>query len=350
MNFLSAIRHRLITYTTYCFLPILRNKRRIKRNHELVILCYHRVNNKTGIFYDRNISADIKEFKSQMLYIKKHFNIISIEQLINYYMGESNLKPNSIMITFDDGFKDNELNAFPILEELGIPAVVFLTTGFINSDDVPWEDQISYVFKKLFIEEIIINKKEIYSLRSPEEKENSIWKFCKKLKMINPDIRKEIIEGLIDKYKIDKEKMKELGHSMSIGYMSKKDIQYWSNHGIDFGIHTVTHPCLTTLNEERIYEEISESKKALETIIDKPVNAFAYPYGKKGDFNHVTASLLKKAGITTGMIFEPGINNLDDSNLLELFRFGVGRNINFKLACYGFTGYTDIFKKTRDAL
>lgn len=320
------------------FLLIVRLKRKLFKTNSLIILCYHRVNNKTGIFHDQNISADTKEFKRQILYIKKHFNIISIEQLIDYYYEKETIKPNSIMITFDDGFVDNALNAFPILEELEIPAVVFLTTGFIDSDIIPWEDQVSYVFQKFSLEEIIINNNEIYSLRSPEEKENSIWKFCKRMKIINPDMRKEIVEDLFDKYKIDKEKMKELGHSMSMGYMTRRDIQYWSNHGIDFGIHTDTHPCLTILNEEEIYREISESKKALEAIIEKSVNAFAYPYGKEGDFNDVTSSLLKKAGINIGMIFEQGMNNLDDSNnLLELHRFGVGRNIDFRLTSHGLT-------------
>jgi len=320
------------------FLLIVRLKRKLFKTNSLIILCYHRINNKTGIFYDQNISAYKDEFKSQMLYLKKNFNIISIEQLFDYHSGKGDIQPNSLMVTFDDGFLDNTLNAFPVLEKLGIPAAVFLTTRFIDSDIIPWEDQISYFFQKFSLEEIIINNNEIYSLRSLEEKENSIWKFCKRMKIINPDKRNEIIKSLFNRYLIDGNKMKRLAHSMSMGYMTRRDIQYWSNHGIDFGIHTDTHPCLTILNEEEIYREISESKKALEAIIEKSVNAFAYPYGKEGDYNDVTSSLLKKAGINIGMIFEQGMNNLDDSNnLLELHRFGVGRNIDFRLTSHGLT-------------
>ncbi len=159
--------------------------------------------------------------------------------------------------------------------------------------------------------------------------------------MVIPDKRKIIINGLFDKYQIDHNKMKKLARSMSMGYMSKEDIRFWNAHGIDFGIHTVTHPCLTILNESDIYEEISASKKALETILEKPVNVFAYPYGKRGDCNELTKSQIKKAGMTIGMIFEPGINT-PDTDFLKLYRMGVGMNMDFRLACHGLTRYTDI--------
>ena len=143
--------------------------------------------------------------------------------------------------------------------------------------------------------------------------------------------------------------MKKLAYSMSLGYMTKNDIRYWSKQGIDFGIHTVTHPCLTALDEKAIYEEVSKSKKELEVILEKPVNCFAYPYGNKGDFNEVTRSVLKKIGINIGMTFEPG-TNLSDTDFLELYRMAIAGNIDFKLACYGLTRFVDIFKEMRNGL
>ena len=141
-----------------CFLFLLvKLIRKLNNRNNLIILCYHRINNKTGIFYDQNISASPEEFKKQMLYIKKHFNVISIDQLLDYYCGKCDLKSNSIIITFDDGFMDSALNAFPVLQVMAIPAVVFPITGFIDSDAIPWEDQIAYFFHKLSDDKVIIN-------------------------------------------------------------------------------------------------------------------------------------------------------------------------------------------------
>lgn len=324
-------------------LPVIRFRNRVTDRKNLVILCYHRINEKTGLFYDRNISAYPHEFERQLLYIKKHFNVISISQLIDCYYGNYSIKPNSIMITFDDGFRDNALNAFPLLKKLEIPAIVFVTTGFIDSDIIPWEDQVAYIFHEPSIKEIKINNNESYLLRFTEERENAIWQFCKRLKLTNPEMRKEMIAVLFIKYQIDNKRMENLARSTSIGYLTKNDIKYWNNYGIDFGIHTVNHPRLTTLKEERMYREISESKRSLEAILEKPVSTFAYPYGKEGDFNETTKLLLKKAGITVGMIFEQGIN-YPYTDSLELRRFGIGRDVDFKLACYGFTKYRDILR------
>ncbi len=334
---------RLVFNLLHTYL-LLRLRRKLTNRNKLVILCYHRIREETRIFYDRNISVSPQGFREQMLYIKKHFSPVSIEELVDSYHENWDLKPNSIMITFDDGYKDNVLNAFPVLENLGITAIVFPATGFIDSDSIPWEDQLSYLFQRLPEGEIIINNNESYPLHSHEERKHSIWQFCKKLKLINPDKRDEIIEDLFDRYEIDKHEMKETAHSMSMGYMTADDIRYWKDHGIDFGVHTISHPCLTALNEKEIYKEISESKKTLEAILEKPVNAFAYPYGKKGDFNEVTRSLLKKAGITIGMIFEEGIN-CPETDFLELYRIGIAGNIDFRLACHGFSSYWDILKE-----
>jgi len=337
-----------------CFYPlilslivsIVRLKRRLVSRGNIVILCYHRVRNETGIFYDQNISASPEEFKKQISYIKERFNVISLDQLLDYCSGKSDLKPNSIMITFDDGYKDNALNAFPVLENLGIPAIVFPATGLIDSDLIPWEDQLSYLFHRLTEDEIIINNNESYPLHSHEEKEHSIWQFSKNVKLLSPDKRDEIMEGLFDRYEIDKYEMQETAHSMSMRYMTTDDIRYWKDHGVDFGVHTVSHPRITALNEKEIYKEISESKKTLEAILEKPVNAFAYPYGKEGDFNEVTRSALKRAGIAIGMIFEPGINR-PDTDFLELYRIGIAGNMDFRLACHGFSSYWDILKEIR---
>jgi peptidoglycan/xylan/chitin deacetylase (PgdA/CDA1 family) len=50
-------------------------------------------------------------------------------------------------------------------------------------------------------------------------------------------------------------------------------------NGISFGAHTLTHPDLTTLTEERIREETGESKARIEDALGAPVTSFAYPYG-----------------------------------------------------------------------
>lgn len=336
MRFFSSVKYRLFKYALYSFLPFIRYKRKIQNNSDLVILCYHRVRDKTGIFYDRNISASPEEFRKQMLYIKKHFYPVSLDEIINSYMGDWKLKPNSILITFDDGFKDNVLNVFPVLEELGIPAIVFVITGFINKDSVQWEDRLSYAFQIIPEVKVKISDEEVYSLKSNENRDNPIWQFCKKLRCVKPDKRNEIIKDLYEKYQIDEDEFKQMAYTNSLGYLTKDDIQYWSNRGIDFGTHTINHPSFAKLSEEEMYLEVYESKRALECILEKQVSVFAYPYGKASDFNETSKSILKRAGIDVGFTFIHGKNN-SYTDIYGLHRMGIGSDIDFKIACHGYS-------------
>ena len=349
MSFLSTLNHKIQIYTNLLFLPFLRFQRRLKNNQSFVILCYHRVRERTNIFYDQNISATPKEFKKQMLYIKRYFSVISLNQLIDCSRSKYTLKPNSVIITFDDGYKDNALYAFPVLEELSMPATVFITTGFNDSDAIPWEDQISYLFNTISNDEMKLDDGQIYSLKTPEHKERAMWLFCKKLKYFKPAERDEMTKALCDRYKINTFEMQQLANKLFMGYMSNKDIQYWDHHGIDFGCHTVTHPCLTTLSEEKMFEEVSASKKMVEEILEKSIDAFAYPYGKEGDFNNDSKACLKNAGLNVGITFEAGKNSIK-SDLRKLKRMGVGNGVNFKMACHGSSCYSGIIKEIGNLL
>ena len=95
------------------------------KNKKLICLMYHNVliEGKTGI-----ISK--KEFEDHMEYIKnmKSYKMEELEKL-NY-----KLPKNSILITFDDGYKNNYTNAFPILKKYGIKATIFLNTRYVGKD------------------------------------------------------------------------------------------------------------------------------------------------------------------------------------------------------------------------
>ena len=57
-------------------------------------------------------------------------------------MKDDDLPENAIAVTFDDGYRDNYLNAFPILKRYSVPATIFLATGVIGSERSLWHDEI----------------------------------------------------------------------------------------------------------------------------------------------------------------------------------------------------------------
>ncbi|EYE87550.1 polysaccharide deacetylase [Fervidicella metallireducens AeB] len=105
------------------------------------VLTYHRVNYETINTSVPTLTPE--EFDKQMSYLKKHgYNTITAEDLYKYYNNKKvQLPKKSILITFDDGWKDNYENAYPILKKYNYKATIFLATGKIGTENfMTWDN------------------------------------------------------------------------------------------------------------------------------------------------------------------------------------------------------------------
>jgi peptidoglycan/xylan/chitin deacetylase (PgdA/CDA1 family) len=94
----------------------------------LRILMYHKVH------YNRRdfLTVDIVQLREQLNFLQKNYTIIRLSQLISYLRGGENLPEKALLITFDDGYKNNYELAYPIFKELNIPFSIFLVADFIG--------------------------------------------------------------------------------------------------------------------------------------------------------------------------------------------------------------------------
>ena len=68
---------------------------------------------------------------------------VSLEQVRDHYVDAAPLPPGAVLITFDDGYRDNLENALPILQQHGYPAVIFVPIGFLDGDrPLPHEETL----------------------------------------------------------------------------------------------------------------------------------------------------------------------------------------------------------------
>jgi peptidoglycan/xylan/chitin deacetylase (PgdA/CDA1 family) len=107
------------------------------------ILMYHNIGYEQGSF-----SVTPENFAKQMEHIKKHdYEVISLDELVTAIRNKKPLKRNKVVITFDDGYKDNFEYAYPVLKRFGFPATIFIITDFIGKGKIgvgkqfaSWED------------------------------------------------------------------------------------------------------------------------------------------------------------------------------------------------------------------
>ncbi len=108
-----------------------------RRRKGILVLLYHRVTDKLP---PHELAVPVAVFRRQMEYLAKNCDVLSAEDLLKVLSGHdasvvcaSSRRPK-VVITFDDGYKDNYTNAYPVLKELGLPATIFLITGMIGTD------------------------------------------------------------------------------------------------------------------------------------------------------------------------------------------------------------------------
>ena len=276
------------------------------------IIPYHMVVDKPNGFYPE---ISIHDFERQVAQLSKNYNVISLDEIVERVTRRESLR-RCVAITFDDGFKDNYENAYPILKKHKIPATIFLTTGYVENGTAPWFIKLRYIFMKTEKAHFQLRANdEIISLPMRTRKEKFVASERAMVCLKNSADEKRLL--VLDKL------CKQLGVNEFDGLnnlmLNWNQIKEMSESSILFGAHTVNHPILTRISIDAVEKEIRQSKEEINARIEKPVTAFAYPFGKKTEYSNKIFELLRKFGFRCSVTSEYGANNLY-TNLFELRR------------------------------
>jgi peptidoglycan/xylan/chitin deacetylase (PgdA/CDA1 family) len=261
-------------------------------------------------------------FDKQMRYLKKHFNVITLDESIGCLRDKKHLPPRSVVITFDDGWRDNYLFAFPILKKHGLPATIFLSTDYIGTSHVFWFHVVSFILRvgalnSQKMTEIVNGFEQI----SKEEKRAIVESlafpdvFIERLKEIKPHIQEKIIFEMIKESDV-----RMSGIDKGRWMLDWDEIKEMGENKISFGSHARSHRILTHLDSGEIKTELIESKKAIEEKTKRPVGFFAYP---NGDYTPPIKELVKQTGYLCACAAEWTKKKRDEIDLFALPRIGI---------------------------
>lgn len=287
------------------------------------ILLYHRVNDlplQEASISDR-LTISVENFRKQMKYISDYFEVISLANFIELVKTNAPLPDKAVIVTFDDGYRDNYKFAFPILKEFKIPATIYLATDFINSNRFLWWDVLEEV---VLNPEIELKKMTTLLLQEKgtnfagEDRVRFFWEIYSYLKSIEPAQRDEILKIMYADLKISPDKM-----DMSTRQMfSWEHIFEMSKSNISFGAHTQSHVILSKISLTKAKIEIQNSKNEIEYRTQNSVTSFAYPNGGLDTFNEDIVELLKNSGFESAVTTVKGFAGSND-NLFQLKRYNI---------------------------
>jgi len=309
------------------------------------ILVYHRVCDlQSDVLTPGKMSVSVSAFSEQMKYLSTHYHSLSIDHLAEHLIMGKALPSKCVVITFDDGYLDNYINAYPILKRNNMQATFFISCGAVDSNIGLWPDQlvnmIQVASNGMKVIRAILNENGI-NLPVSLSKPDFIAHVLTILKSISTIRRYELLN------QISKE-LDNYVHRETKLMMSWSQIREMALNGMEIGAHTINHPILSKTELNEVKKEIEESKRIIETQTGQLVNIFAYPNGRTEDFNDTIKDMVRDAGYKAACTTIFGLVKSGD-DVYALRRIGIQTDDMsiFKARLCGFGGHRRLFAKLR---
>jgi peptidoglycan/xylan/chitin deacetylase (PgdA/CDA1 family) len=251
-----------------------------------------------------------ERFEQQLEILRKRAVPLSLEGLVEG-LAAHRLPERSAVITFDDGYVDTLRYAKPILERLGLPATVFVTTGYIGGHREFWWDELYSLLAQpvrlpAALELGLGGRRVVFELgpaaAPPAEfPAIPIWQappgsrraLCREVWALLQPLGEALRRSALDQIRAWAG-AGAVRSSANHRPMTADEVRQVGEGGlIEVGAHSVTHPLLPAMPPEIQRDEIRGSKVALDDLLGCPVRSFSYPFGA---WNPTTEELTREAG------------------------------------------------------
>ena len=292
-----------------------------RRPNGLYCFNYHRIGHAADSEFDPNVFSCTEErFAQHLKLYKQDFDVVSIDELIALHLSRQKIKERLAVITFDDGYIDNYLVAYPILKSAGVSAGFFVSTDYIDKPETPWWDELGWI------------------VRHADAKTVKLPHWSQPVNIVDGSIRMRV-RRLLRAVKQDNslgmtEKLTQLKHVLQLDskhmpkptdlFINWAQLKEMADNGMHIGSHTLSHNILSHLSVEKQLIELTQSKQRLETMLNRNVSSVAYPVGGTDSFTLETQQLVHQAGYQLAFSFMSGVNtDLSISNRFQLRRFPI---------------------------
>jgi peptidoglycan/xylan/chitin deacetylase (PgdA/CDA1 family) len=305
-----------------------------------VVLMYHRVLPEQEIRRcpsHPGIVVSTEEFDRQMVCLRHMFQPLSPEYFLETLEARRPFPSMSCLVTFDDGWQDNRVYAQQILEAHGIPALIFLPTGYIGTSRQFWREslvEMIHAARRLFQDDPmfrkhVLSEESLAALRPclSGTRDSSRKSVDRLTSMLKRKTRKEIDVFL--------EKLSTGPLRSAAAELSSRDFLDWeavremSGHGIRFGSHGVNHRILTGADTDIEYE-LGQSRRILAERLGEEVPMVAYP---NGDYSPAVVKGARNAGYRAAFTTAGGYVSRE-SDPLALPRFNIHQGVSTSLPMF----------------
>ncbi len=265
----------------------------------LIILTYHR--------------AGGGDLRHHLLYLRRHYRMLHLEEALEELYtplqdGKYRRDQRTLLVlTFDDGYRDNYMHAFALAQQLRVPITLFLIPGYIESGEYFWWLVGDHLVHHARVDEVTIGGR-IYRLRQPNERNllaQAIYTHARDSRSVAE--REAFLATVRQALAVPSSApLEEAMRPLTWAQVREMEKSGW----VSFGAHSMHHPILANLSDPaEVYREVAECRTVLEQRLGHPLRTFAYPVGGPEDIGDHGLSSVRDAGYEWAVTTTYGINN-----------------------------------------
>lgn len=286
------------------------------RPNVVAVLTYHRVGGPTSVAgYPGLISATTSEFTEQMGFLATRYRVASMADLIDAREGRRDLPPRSVMVTFDDAYRDFAEYAWPVLHRLKLPVTLFVPTAFPGqAGRAFWWDWLYVALRDGPAAVPLATPAGTFRLGDRIDRAQAFRLLRAEVKSLPDTDAMQLVAHIAGQLGVERP---------SSSVLDWPELRALAAEGVTMAPHSREHPLLDRIGASRLVQELRGSWDDLRSEIGATLPVLAYPSGSHSDLVRETA---RRIGFRAAFTTRRGINSLGQADWLSLRRINVGRS------------------------
>lgn len=255
-----------------------------RASRQLTVLAYHGID-------------DPDRFEQHLDYLLRRMCPVSKEEALAAIAGQRGLPKRAVLITFDDGHRSLLDLAMPLLRDRGLPAIVFVIAGLLDTNIPYWW----------------VEAKELVRRGGT----------ANGFPQLDPDAFTQVLKNVTNKQRLVA--LAELrqtvsGTRLATPQLRCRELTVLESAGVSVGNHSFTHPCLPNCSTGEIVNELSQAHEVLSAALGHAPQVFSYP---NGDEDERVSEILLTMGYRAAFLFDHRISPFPPPEPLRISRLRV---------------------------
>lgn len=282
-----------------------------QRPNYLRVLTYHRIDDPSG-------------FEEQMSYLARRYPVVSAGEVLAAFERKKVLAPGSIMITFDDAYRNFLDVAWPALKRHDLPVTLFVPTAYPDHPERTfWWDRLEQALESTPRRDRLQTPVGSLPLSTAAQRRAAEKKLKNYLVSLSPREMEDFTEWLC--LELRPGRVSSEDENPVLGW---DELRRLAAEGVVLGAHTRTHPLMNQVTTVEARSEAAGSLQDLKKEIGQVLPIFAYPGGR---FNEAVVEGLRQDGFSLAFTTIRGTNILPTADPLRIRRINIGRQANQKV-------------------